>query len=142
MWDYFSKQLFIHNLNLTVMVLIGRVTKDAEVRTLKDERKVVNFNVAVNDGYKDKKSDKWVAIPSFYSCSYWLSPAIADRLKKGNLVELTGRLSVNAYKDMEGEAQASLNCHVDSIKVHGVTKKEEANQPQSPQPTTADDLPF
>jgi single-strand DNA-binding protein len=124
------------------MVLIGRVTADAVVKTLKDERKVVNFNVAINDGYKDKKTEKWVSIPSFYSCSYWLSPAVAERLKKGNLVELTGRLSVNCYKDMEGEAQASLNFHVDSIKVHGVAKKEEAKQPPTPAPTATDDLPF
>lgn len=38
------------------MGLIGRLTSDATVFTTKDERKVVNFTVAVNDGYKPKGS--------------------------------------------------------------------------------------
>lgn len=33
------------------MVLIGRLTKDAVVAQLKDEREVVNFTLAVNDYY-------------------------------------------------------------------------------------------
>lgn len=125
------------------MVIIGRITKDAVVKTLKDERQVVNFSVAVNDGYKDKKTDKWVSIPSFFSCSYWLSHAIAKRLQKGSLVELTGRVSVNAYKNMEGEAQATLNFHTDSIKVHQTPKREETTaSPDAPKQEGADDLPF
>ena len=107
------------------MVLVGKITKDAVVKTLKDERQVVNFSVVVNDGYKDKKTDKWVSVPCFFSCSYWLGTAIANRLHKGNLVELTGRVSVNTYKDMEGEARATLNFHTNSIKVHQTPKKEE-----------------
>jgi single-strand DNA-binding protein len=123
------------------MVVVGRLTQDAAVKTLKDERKVVNFSIAVNDGYTDKKTSKWVATPTFFSCSYWLSTAIAQRLKKGNLVELNGRVSVNAWKDMQGEANASLNYHVDSIKLHGGAKKEEVPSTPAPQGGT-DDLPF
>ena len=37
------------------MVLIGRLTKDAVVSQLKDDRQVVNFTLAVNDGYKPKR---------------------------------------------------------------------------------------
>ena len=31
------------------MELVGRLTADAKVSTLKDERKVVNFSIAIND---------------------------------------------------------------------------------------------
>jgi single-strand DNA-binding protein len=122
------------------MLLIGRLTKDAVVAQLKDERKVVNFTLAVNDYYKPKNSDKGVSVTTFVDCSYWISPEIAERLKKGNLIEITGRLVVNAYKDIQGEAKGTLNCHVDSIKVHqqmkaGVTKAKHEEP-------VADDLPF
>lgn len=124
------------------MVLIGRLTKDAVVAQLKDERKVVNFTVAINDYYKPKNSDKGVSITTYVNCGYWISAAIAVLLKKGNLVEVSGRLTVNAYKDMQGEAKGSLNCHVDSIKIHQQQKtgtaKVEVKQEQSVQ----DDLPF
>lgn len=122
------------------MVLIGRLTKDAVVATLKDERKVVNFTIAVNDGYKVKGSEEWKNITTYYTCAYWISQKIAERLKKGSLVELTGRLFVNAYKDMQGEARATLNCHVDSIKIHQLGRpvgpKEEVKEP------VMEDLPF
>jgi single-strand DNA-binding protein len=125
------------------MTIIGRVTKDAVVKTLKSEKQVVSFSVCINDGYKKKGTDTWVSIPSFYNCSYWLSSNVASILKKGNLVELTGRISVNPYKDLQGEAQASLNFHVDSIKVHQVSKKEDvAVVAKAQTPVLADDLPF
>lgn len=100
------------------MVLIGRLTKDAVVAQLKDDRQVVNFTLAVNDGYKSKGKDEWANLTTFFNCAYWISTKIAERLKKGNLIEVTGRMYVTTYKDMSGEAKASINFHVDSIKVH------------------------
>jgi len=75
------------------MILIGRLTKNATTTTLKDERKVVvNFSIAINNWYKPKGSEKGVKVTTFVNCSYWLSTAIATRLTKGSLVELSGRL--------------------------------------------------
>ena len=123
------------------MVLIGRLTKDAVVAQLKDERKVVNFSLAVHDYYKPKNSDKGVTVTTFVNCNYWISPAIAVWLKKGTLIEITGRLTVNAYKDLQAEAKGSLNCHVDSIKIHQQFKGDAIAQPKKKDPI-ADDLPF
>jgi single-strand DNA-binding protein len=124
------------------MVLIGRLTKDAVVHQLKDERKVVNFNLAAHDYYKPKNSDKAITVTTYITCAYWVSPAIAQWLKKGNLVEITGRLAVNAYKDMQGEAKGSLNCHVDSIKIHQQYKADTSKTTPTEKETAQDDLPF
>jgi single-strand DNA-binding protein len=124
------------------MVLIGRLTKDAVVAQLKDERKVVNFTLAVNDYYKPKNSDKGVTITTFVQCAYWLSPKIAEWLKKGSLIEIMGRLAVNAYTDMQGEAKGTLNCHVDSIKIHQQVKTETVKTEAKEKEMVADDLPF
>lgn len=121
------------------MVLIGRLTKDAVVSQLKNDRKVVNFIVAVNDGYKPKGKDTWETITTFITCAYWINPKIAERLKKGNLVELTGRLYVNAYTDMQGNAKASINCHVDAIKIHQQMKQNGTTETLI---AVKDDLPF
>jgi single-strand DNA-binding protein len=40
------------------MNITGRVTRDAQVRTLSDSRQVVNFSVAINESYKNKKGDR------------------------------------------------------------------------------------
>ncbi len=124
------------------MVLIGRLTKDAVVAQLKDERKVVNFTLAVNDYYKPKNSDKGVSVTTYVNCGYWISPAIAERLKKGNLIEIMGRLTVNAYKDMQGEVKGSINCHVDSIKVHQQVKADATKEKVVKKEPVTDDLPF
>ena len=45
------------------MELVGRITKDAVINQLKDERKVVNFSIAVNDYYKPKNSEEGERLP-------------------------------------------------------------------------------
>lgn len=98
------------------MELVGRITKDAVVNQLKDERNVDNFSIAVNDYYKPKNSHEGVTLTTYLNCSYWISTKIADRLIKGRLVESAGRIYITAYKGVDGEAKASLNCHVNNIK--------------------------
>ena len=104
------------------MLVIGRITKDAVVKQLKDERQVIEFSIAVNDWYKPKGSQTGVKVSTFFNCSYWLNPRIAERLKKGTLVELSGRAGVNVYNDMKGEAKGSLIFHVNNIQIHQMIK--------------------
>jgi single-strand DNA-binding protein len=85
------------------MEITGRVTADAIVRTLSDERQVVNFSVAVNDSYKAKNGER-VTQTEFFDCSYWLGTGIAPYLTKGSVVELAGRVGVRAWIDGEGQA--------------------------------------
>ena len=124
------------------MVLIGRLTKDAVVAQLKNERQVVNFTLALNDGYKPKGKDEWVNLTTYFNCAYWISTKIAERLKKGNLIEITGRLYVSAYKDMQGEGKGSINCHVSTIKVHQQMKTDTVKGETEPKEKATNDLPF
>lgn len=100
------------------MLVIGRLTKDAVVKQLESGKQVVNFSIAVNDWYKSKGSEEGVKLTTFMNCSYWFNTKIAERLSKGSLVELYGRISANVYTDAKGEAKASINLHVNNIKIH------------------------
>ena len=126
------------------MELVGRLTADAKVSTVKDERKVVNFSIAINDSYKPKGGGMATKITTFVNCSYWINPAIAEHLTKSTLVELSGRIGVNAWTNAEGEAKANLTFHVNNIKLHGkgnAASKESisvANEIKEP----IEDLPF
>ena len=101
------------------MELVGRLTADAKVSTVNDERKVVNFSIAINDSYKAKGSDEVKKITTYVNCSYWRSPGIAEYLTKGVLVEVSGRISANAWTNAQGEVKATLNFHATGIKLHG-----------------------
>lgn len=126
------------------MEITGRLIMDSRTHELKDGRKVVNFCIAVNDSYKPKDSVEVKRISTFFNCSYWINPAIGQYLTKGTLVELYGRLSANAWNNTEGEAKASLNFHVNSIKLHGGSKsvKQDTGAPTAAGGTENDDLPF
>ena len=125
------------------MEITGRITKDATVSKLKDDREVVNFSVAINDSYKTRESSEVKKFTTYFNCAYWVSSSIAKLLTKGTLVQLYGRISVNVYNDLQGSAKASLNFHVNNIKLLG-----RSNTPEKIPATAAEitepleDLPF
>jgi single-strand DNA-binding protein len=137
------------------MNIIGRLTRDAEVRNVSGEQQVVNFSVALNDSYRNKEGERTEQV-TFLDCAYWRTTKVAPYLTKGTLVELQGRISPRAWVDMDGAVHAALNFRTSKIKFHGGGKKEETVQAtanpknskaaaKAAQPQGADDnddLPF
>lgn len=132
------------------MEITGRLIADSRVNQVKGNRQVVNFCVAVNESYRQKDSNEVKRTSTLYNCSYWVNPTIAQYLIKGALVELFGHVSVNAWNNAEGEAKASLNFHVNNIKLHGGSKQGAGNKNStvdeviqvSNNNSDTDDLPF
>jgi single-strand DNA-binding protein len=123
------------------MIFVGRITQTAVVKKIKDGRQVVNFSIAINDYYKPKGAAEGVKFTTFYNCSYWVSTKIATLLTKGSLVEIAGRIYINAYKGFDGEAKASLNCHVNSITIHQQVKANGVKD-NTAKEEAMEDLPF
>jgi single-strand DNA-binding protein len=128
--------------------IIGRVTKNAEINTLANDKQVVNFSVATNDSYKTKQGERKEQT-TYFNCAYWLSPNVAKILTTGALVELSGRISSRAWIGKDGEIKSGLNFHTSQIKLHSGGQKVEAeNEPALNTNTnvfageTDDDLPF
>ncbi|MDE3183190.1 MAG: single-stranded DNA-binding protein [Bacteroidota bacterium] len=132
------------------MNIIGRLTRDAKVNTLPNEKQVVNFSVAVNDSYKNKQGER-VQLTEYFNCAYWISPNVAKVLTKGALVELTGRVSAQAWLNKEGKANAALHFHTSQIKLYSGRNTEAASgnngngqtkTADKATQTTNEDLPF
>lgn len=131
------------------MNIIGRVTKNAQINTLTNSKKVVNFSIAINDSYKSKQGER-VELTTYYNCSYWISPNVAKLLTKGTLVELTGRASSNAWIGKDGEIKSGLNFHTSNIQVYGGGEKSNTERQPTVKPQknevangdNDDDLPF
>jgi single-strand DNA-binding protein len=127
------------------MTIIGRIVRDALVNTLKDDRKVINFSIAINETYKPKGGER-TKVTTYCNCAFWVSKKMAEHLKKGTLVEVIGRIYVTPYVGKDGTAKASLNCHVNSLKIHAwpkdaVSPSTLAETGVNPSPDT-DDVPF
>lgn len=99
------------------MEIVGRLTADAGVKTVQGDKKVVEFSLAVNDSFKSGNERR--DIVTFFECSYWRNEGIAEYLTKGSLIQMYGRVGVNAYMSKSGEARASLTFHVSEIKLFG-----------------------
>ena len=125
------------------MNIIGRLTRDAEVRTTSQEKQVVNFSIATNDSYRNKQGER-IEQTTYFDCSYWITPNVAKLLTKGTLVELSGRVSTRAWTGNDGEPRAGLNFHTSQIKLHGGGKKSETAQATTSTNNSKaeDDLPF
>ena len=108
------------------MELTGRVTHDAVIKTLRDEKQVVNFSIAVNEYYKPKGATERKQITLFVECSYWQHTGVAKRLLKGAVVEVEGTMTMRVYAGKDGEPKAACSFRCRHIKVFGVTAKREA----------------
>jgi single-strand DNA-binding protein len=109
------------------MEITGRVTANAVIKTLPDEKQVINFSIAINDYYKPKGAAEGKECTLYVSCSYWKNTGVAAKLVKGTIVEVSGRMYIRVYNSVNNEPKASLNFHCNSLKVHGGGKKEGAN---------------
>lgn len=105
--------------------IVGRITRNAEIRQTLNNKQVVNFSVAINESYTTKQGER-IEQATFYNCSYWINTKIAKFLTKGTLVELLGRISSNAWIDKNGEPKSGLNFHTSKIKLHGGGKKNDS----------------
>jgi single-strand DNA-binding protein len=130
------------------MNIIGRLTQDAQVRKVSNDKEVVNFSVATNDNYKNKQGER-VEQTTYFECAYWLTTKVAQFLSKGTLVELSGRVSVRSWIGKDGEAHAGLNFHTSNIKFYGggqgsksAKAPKEKNGKQPDKGKDDDDLPF
>jgi single-strand DNA-binding protein len=129
-----------------MITVIGRITADAQVKTVSEGRQVVTFTIAQNERFRVKGSDEIKQVVNYFSCSYWMKPGIAKHLQKGVLVEAAGRIGVNAWIDQNGEARASLNMHVQSIQLHSKASKMDEVTSAQDQPADSveemDEIPF
>jgi single-strand DNA-binding protein len=130
-----------------MQTVIGRVTADAKIHQLDDGRKVVNFSIAENDRFKPKGSDTYKEVTNYYNCSYWMGTGVAEILKKGALIEATGRIGINVYNSVNGEAKGSLTLHINFIKTHGRPKADGSGAKvvtmnEAPTSEETQDLPF
>lgn len=125
------------------MEFTGRITADAKVNTIKGDKEVVNFSIAINDRFRPKGSSEFKELVTFINVAWWMGTAISKLLRKGSIVTVSGRIYASAYNDITGNAKASINCHADAIKLIQTKKKEEtADEKETVFEETVEELPF
>lgn len=78
------------------VVLVGRLTKDCDLRYTPSGAAVARFNLAVNRSFKNENGDYDA---DFISCVIWRqsAEALANFTRKGSLICVTGRIQTGSY---------------------------------------------
>ena len=104
-------------LQLNDVRLVGRLTRDPEMRFTSSGTPMCRFDLAVNRRYKDSKSGEWKDDTSFIPVVVWREAAqrCGDRLKKGSPVYAEGRLKSRSWETKEGQKRSGLEVEARAV---------------------------
>ncbi len=102
--------------NLNRVLLIGRLTRDPETRSLPSGSSVVSFGLAVNRVYNNRQSGEKVEETAFIDCEAWArtGETIARYMKKGRQLFVEGRLKFDSW-EREGQRRSKLSVVVENF---------------------------
>ena len=130
------------------VVLVGRLSRDPDLRKTPNNASVVSFTVAVDNRTKDANGNKTT---SFIPCVCWNS--VADNVnkytKKGSLVGVEGRINQRSYKKADGTTAQVIEVIADTVQFLGPKADSAPTADIAPMISenesidiTEDDLPF
>jgi single-strand DNA-binding protein len=121
------------------VLLIGRLTKDAEVRTLDSGKKLARFCLAVN---RRTKSDDHPEADFFYMLAWEkLADLIGQYCHKGDKVGIVGHIQTGKYQDKNGVDRDKLEVVVEEVEFLSERRSESSPLPPEPVSPPAE-LPF
>ncbi len=84
------------------IVLVGRLTKDPDLRYTPAGAAVATFTLAVNRTFTNQQGEREA---DFIQCVVWRKPAenVANFLKKGSMAGVDGRIQTRNYEDSDGK---------------------------------------
>ena len=139
---------------LNHITIMGRLTRDPELRRTGTGVAVTNFTVAVDRDFTGKDSEEKET--DFIECVAWRQTGefVSKYFSKGKLAVVAGRLQIRKWKDKDGNNRSTAEVVADNVYFGGEKEKETSNytgfipneiaSPQNFEPIADDDaqLPF
>lgn len=123
---------------MSFVTIPGRLGRDAELRQGSEPSKsVLNFSVAEDVGYGDKKRTQW------WACALWGQRAekIAQYLTKGTPVTVVGNPELRTFEKKDGSQGSELTVRVIDMTMQGRGQERDSNQEPSKPPIVAQQKP-
>jgi len=119
-------------------VLIGRLTKDPEIRYLTSGAAVTTFTLAVSRNYTNQQGDRQA---DFIPIVVWrnLAETCAKFLGKGRMVAVFGRIQTRSYEGKDGQKRYTTEVIADEVQF---LDSSSGRQAQPTQPHIAEDEPL
>lgn len=109
------------------VILIGRLTKDPEIRKTSTDISTCRFTIAVNRDYTSQGQEQKA---DFISCVAWRNQAenLCKYQRKGNQIAVEGNIQVESYDDASGVRKYTTEVVVNRIDFLDPAAKKEENQ--------------
>lgn len=99
---------------LNKIFIMGRLTRDPELRQTQNGTAVASFSLAVDRDYKSQNGEKET---DFIDCAAWRQTAefVGRYFSKGRMAVVEGRLQIRDWTDREGRKRRSAEVVADSV---------------------------
>lgn len=129
---------------LNRIVLIGRLTRDPEMRYTPQGVPVASFSLAVDRPFTNQQGQRET---DFIDCVAWrkLGETVGNHLTKGRLVAVEGRLQVRSYEAQDGSKRRAAEVVCDSVRFLDRPRDGQASSDSglgTDEAELPDDLPF
>ena len=130
------------------IVIIGRLTRDPELKTTNAGTSVCNFSVAVDRTYRDKEGNRPT---DFFDISVFGATAefVAKYFKKGSSIAISGAMESRKFVDKDGNNRIAWSLHADEVNFcgsksenNGGSQKPSIDEGYSGDPVESDDVLF
>jgi single-strand DNA-binding protein len=101
-----------------VITIVGNLADDPELRYTPNGVAVTTLRVAVNQRFFNKETNGWdERLDGFFNVNVWRDYAenVAESLKRGARVLVTGRLRSRSYEDKEGQTRWVTEIEADEV---------------------------
>lgn len=115
------------------VVLIGRLTKDADLRYTSNGVATANFTLAVERAFSNASGEKET---DFINCVVWRKPAetLSSYTKKGSKIAVRGRMQTRNYENKQGQKVYVTEVVVEEFTFLDSKKNSEDNSYQNSKP--------
>ena len=118
---------------MNTVQLVGRLTRDVELRFTSSGTAVGSFTIAVNRNFTNQQGEREA---DFISCVIWRKAAenLANFTRKGSLIAIDGRLQTRSYDNQQGQrvyvTEVVVN-NFDLLESRSVTEQRPVSSPNT-----------
>ena len=117
------------------VTLVGRLTKDVELKYTPANQAVAQFTLAVNRTFKNANGERE---SDFINCVIWRKSAenFANFVKKGALIGITGRIQTRNYENQQGQRVYITEVIAENFQMLESRNQQQGQQHVQPQQAT------
>ncbi|MCU9594163.1 single-stranded DNA-binding protein [Caldibacillus thermolactis] len=118
------------------VTLVGRLTKDPELKITQDGTAVANVTLAVSRNYRNSNGE---IETDFVQCTLWRKTAenTVQYCRKGTIIGITGRIQTRSYENHEGRKIYVTDVVADNVRFLSSKPQEKEKEEKSEKPIAA-----